>query len=518
MKKGGRQIAKAALVVMSLFVLSRVLGLVRQMVIAAQFGTSDDIDAYVAAARIPEMIFLVVTGGALGSAFIPTFTGHLARGDRAGAWQLASAAINLTLIALSIIAGLSALLAPALVPTILAPGFDDPNKQALTSETLRILLISSVIFGASGIIMSVLNANQHFLLPALASSLYNLAIIGGTLILGPHIGVRGIAVGAVIGSALHLLIQIPILPKYGARYALTLGLKNPSVHEIGRLMVPRMLGTAIVQLNFVINNSLASTMGSGAVSAFDYAFRLLLLPQGVLAQAIGTAAFPTFAEQAACQDWDDMRHTLATTLRTVFFLAIPATVGLLTLGRPLISILFERGRFSQSSTDEVAWTLAFFALGLVGHSGIEIIARAFYALHDTLTPVWVGGLSVGINVLLSLTLPKVFEWASWPPYAGLALANSIATLLETVVLLVLIRRKLGGLEGQETATAFIKSAIAALAMGLIVTGWQTLLPDVGSLAIGASGILLGITTYLGAAWILRTKELKSITRILRRRQ
>jgi len=515
MSAGGRQIAKAATLVMGLFVVSRVLGLVRQVAIGALFGTSGDLDAYLAAARISETVFLVVAGGALGSAFIPTFADHLASGDGGGAWRLASAVANLALIVLTAIAGLTAIFAPALVRTVIAPGFGPPQR-ALTASVLRLMLISPVIFGVSGVVMGALNAHQHFLLPALAPSAYNLSIVGGALLLGPRLGVRGMAVGVVVGAALHLLVQVPGLVHYGARYVPTLGLDDPSVREVGRLMAPRILGTAVAQLNFVVNNSLASGLGEGAVSAINYAWLLMMLPQGVFAQAVGTAAFPTFAGQVARGERDEMRSTLAATLRAVFFLSLPATVGLLVLGRPLVGLFFERGAFEATSTEAVAWALAFYALGLVGHAGLEIVARAFYALHDTLTPVWVGGLAMGLNVALSLALPGVFGLAGWPPHAGLALANSVATLLELSVLLVLIRRRMDGLEGRRTLAAFARSGLAALAMGAVLLGWRALLPGAGALVLGGGGVVLGVAVYLGVALLLRVEELRAGGRLIRR--
>jgi len=515
MNEGGKKIARAATLVMALFFFCRVLGLVRQMVIGALFGTSGDLDAYLAAARISEMVFLVVAGGALGSAFIPTFADHLARDDHAGAWRMASAVANLVLIVLTVIAGLLALFAPALVRTVIAPGFEPP-RQALTATLLQLTLISTVIFGVSGIVMGALNAYQHFLLPALAPSVYNLSIIGGALLLGPRLGVRGMAIGVVVGAALHLLVQVPGLIRYGARYTPTLELDNPSVREVGRLMAPRILGTAIIQLNFVVNNSLASRLGEGAVSAINFAWLLMTLPQGIFAQAVGTAAFPTFARQAARGERAEMRSTLAAILRAIFFLCLPATVGLVVLGRPLVGLLFERGAFETSSTDAVTWALALYALGLIGHAGLEIVARAFYALHDTLTPVWVGGVAMALNVVLSLTLPGAFEATGWPPYAGLALANSIATLIELVVLLILIQRRMDGLEGRRTAVAFVKSGLAALAMGAVLLGWQALLPDAGTLLVGGGGIVLGAATFLIAALLLRAEELPAVVSLLRR--
>jgi putative peptidoglycan lipid II flippase len=515
MTSGGRQIVKAATLVMGLFVVSRVLGLARQMVFGALFGTSGELDAYLDAARIPEMIFLVVAGGALGSAFIPTFAGYLEKQDDAGAWRLASAVANLALIVLTVAAGLIAVFAPVLVRVAIAPGFGQA-QQTLTVSLLRLMLISPIIFGVSGVVMGVLNAHQHFLLPALAPSVYNLSIIGGAVLLGPRLGVRGMAIGVVVGSLLHLLVQVPGLLRHGARYVPTLGLSDPGVHEVGRLMAPRMLGTAIAQINFVVNNSLASTMGEGAISAITYAWLLMLLPQGVFAQAVGTAAFPTFAAQAARGERAEMRSTLAATLRVVFSLCLPATAGLVVLARPLVALLFERGAFEVTSTEAVAWALAFYALGLVGHAGLEIIARAFYALHDTFTPVWVGGLAMGLNVVLSLTLPGVFDRAGWPPHAGLALANSIATLLELVVLMALVRRRMDGLEGRRTLTAFAKSGLASLAMGAILLGWQVVLPRAGTLVLGGGGIVLGVAVYLGAALLLRMGELGAVMGLIRR--
>jgi len=514
MHQGGRQVAKAATLVMSLFIVSRTLGIVRQMVMGAMFGTSGQLDAYMTASRIPEMIFLVVAGGALGSAFIPTFSSYAAKDRMAEAWRLTSSIVNLVLITLVIISGLIWVFAPTLVRTILAPGYA-PTQQAVTVRLLRVLLLSSIIFGVSGVVMAALNAEQHFLLPALAPSLYNIAIIGGAVLLGPRIGVMGLAIGAVSGSLFHLLIQIPGLRRRGAIYTPTLGLHSAAVRHIGRLMAPRVVGTAIAQLNFVINNSLASRLGVGAVSAINYAWLVMLLPQGIFAQAIGTAAFPTFADQVARDKIDEMRETLSGTLRTVFFLSLPATVGLVVLNRPLVVILFQRGAFQAASTDAVAGAVALYALGLVGHSGLEIIARAFYALHDTFTPVWVGAIAVATNIALSIVLPSIFGQAGWPSHYGLALANSAATLIEMSLLLLLIRNKMHGIGGRQIAGSFVRAGTAALAMGIPLIGWQLLWPHTDPLLLTGGGITLGAVTYLGIALLLGVEEPRRILSLLR---
>lgn len=505
-----RQIAQAASIVMVAFALSRVLGLVRQMAIAGQFGTGAGMDAYQAAFRLPDIIFQLVAGGALASAFIPTFTGYLTRGDRAGAWRLASTIVNLLLVILTLTAALSALITPWLVDWIIAPGFD-AETAALTARLMRVMLISSVIFGISGVIMGALNAHQHFLLPAVAPMFYNLAIIGGALFLASPMGVMGLAVGVVAGSVLHLLIQVPGLMRLGAHYTPGLTVRDPGVREVVRLMGPRVLGLAVVHLNFLVNTNMASRLGEGAVSALNFAWLLMLLPQGVFAQAVATAAFPTFAEQMARGERAAMRSALAATLRVIFALSLPAAVGLAVLRGPLVALLFERGAFGGTSTDLVAWALLFYALGLVAHAGLEIVARAFYAMHDTKTPLLVGGGAMLLNVGLSLTLPSLFESVGWFAHGGLALANSLATTLELAALLWLIRGRLGGLEGRRTFPMLLRSTVAATLMGLVLGALLWALPGVSALLLGPLAIVLGVGVYLVAAWALGVGEARAVT-------
>ncbi|MGD9101208.1 MAG: murein biosynthesis integral membrane protein MurJ [Anaerolineae bacterium] len=511
-----RQIARAASIVMVAFALSRALGLVRQMVIAGSFGTSMEMDAYQAAFRLPDLLFQLMAGGALGSAFIPTFSGYLAREDRAGAWRLTSAIVNLLLALLTLTALLAALVAPWLVERVIAPGFD-AEKAALIVRLMRVMLISSVIFGVSGVIMGALNAQQHFVLPAVAPLLYNLSIIGGVLLLAPSWGVMGLAAGVVVGAALHLLVQVPGLVRFRARYTPVLTLRDPGVRQVARLMGPRVLGLAVVQLNFLVNTNLGSRLGEGAVSALNYAWLLMLLPQGVFAQAVATAAFPTFAEQVARGQRAAMRAALAATLRAVFALSLPAAVGLAVLRGPLVALLFERGDFDQTSTTMVAWALLFYALGLVAHAGLEIVARAFYALHDTKTPLLVGGGAMLLNVALSLTLPSLFESAGVLALGGLALANSLATTLELLGLLWLIRGRLNGLEGRRSLPALLRSAVAATLMGLALGALLWAWSDLNALLLGPAGVALGGLVYLVAAWALGVEEVRGVVSRVRRK-
>ncbi len=510
-----RRVAKAALLVMAAFTVSRLLGLVRQVVFGAYFGTGPEMDAYVAAQRLPEMIFLVVAGGALGSAFIPTFTGRLALGERARAWRLASSIINLLIVLLVPISAAAIAAAPWLVRTLIAPALP-PEVQMRTAELMRVMLLSTTIFAVSGVVMGILNGHQHFLLPALAPILYNVALIVGA-IWGAHggMGAMGAAIGMVVGAVLHLLVQVPGLIRYHARYTPTLGLGDEDVREVGRLMLPRVFGVAAVQINLVITNNLASRLGMGAISALDYAWRLMLLPQGVFAQAVGTAVFPTFSEQAARGDLAALRETLRAMVRIVIVLMLPATVGLVVLGEPLIALFFQRGAFGATSTRAVAWALAFFALGLTGHSLIEILARAFYALHDTWTPALTAAMAVGVNVGLGLLLPPLFRRAGMPAHAGLALANALAALVEMGWLLRQMERRLGGLGG--LADGVFRAGLASLLMGGAV--WLTLrfLPPAAWLQ-SMVGVGVGVAAYALAAQALGIDELRQAVKLVLRKR
>ncbi len=522
MSAGDRQaaatarVARAAGPVMVLFVASRGLGLLREMVISRQFGTSGTLDAYLAAFRLPDILFQVVAGGALASAFIPTFATYWERDDRAGAWRLASAVINLVFLLTVLLAAASWLLAPWLVRTVIAPGFG-ADRQALTASLMRIMLITPAVFGVSGVIMGILNARQHFALPALAPVLYNLGIIGGALLLAPSMDVRGLAVGVVAGSLGHLVVQVPALARQGMRYVPLLGLRDAGVREVGRLMVPRMVGLAAVQLNFLVNTILASGLAAGSISALNYAWLLMLLPQGVVAQAVATAAFPTFSAQAARGELAEMRSTLVSTLRAVLYLALPAAVGLVVLRAPLVEVIFQRGAFSAASTGRVAGALALYALGLPAHSAVEILVRAFYAMHDTRTPVGISAAAMALNIGLSVALMAGFGAAGWAPYGGLALANSLATTLEMGALLGVLRRRLGGLGGRPLGTSLARSGAASAAMaGLLLVLLRLLAGQSAWLTAGA-GLAAGALAYAGLSLALGATEPQAMAAVLRRR-
>ncbi len=495
---------------MATFVASRLLGLVRDVVISAHFGTSDVLDAYYAASRLNDLIFTLIAGGALASAFIPTFAGYLARDDDGGAWRLASYIINIMLLVLAAVSLLAAIFAFPIVRDLLGLGFN-AAKQELTAALLRLLLIAPTIFGISGVVMGLLNARQNFWLPGIAPSMYNLGMIGGVIFLSSSLGIYGLAIGAVVGAALHLLVQVPGLIKAGARFTPRLGLRDPGVRRVFRLMAPRVLGLATVQLNFIVETILASTLGTGAVSALNYAWRVMLLPQGVVAQSVAIAAFPTFSDQFARGQLDQLRSALSATLRSILFIAIPSAVGLLVLRMPLIQLLFQRGQFQDTSTELVATALGFYALGLIGHSGIEILTRAFYGMHDTRTPVILGILSLIVNLVLSLSLIQVMQ------IAGLALANTIAALTEMTLLTVVLRKRLGGLDDRRVVHTTLKTLVASIVMALGVIVFLQSVENAGILVRAIGGMMIGVGVFFTAVLLLRVEELNSVIDLVRRK-
>ncbi len=513
-----RGIANAALLVMVFFVLSRFTGLAREIIVGAQFGTSGELDAYLAAFRVPDLLFQLVAGGALGSAFIPTFSGFWVKGEKRAAWLLFSHVLNGITLILVLLAALGAILAVPLVANIIAPGFSS-EQQALTADLMRWMLLSTVVFGASGLIMGALNAVQHFLMPAAAPVVYNLSIIAGALFLAPRWGIYGLVAGVLIGALGHLLVQIPALFRYQARYTLSLSVRDPAVREVARLMGPRVLGLFFVQMHFLVNTILASNLAEGSLSALNYAWLIMLLPVGIFAQAVATAAFPTFAAQIADGQQNAMRGTFGNILRTVLFLTIPAAVGLLVLAVPVVTVLLQRGAFTAQSTQMVAYALRFYALGLVAHATVEITVRAFYALHDTLTPVAVGIGAMFLNILLSVW------WVRYWSFGGLALANSVATSLEMVLMLALLSRKMNGIEMRRLLLAVFRNGGAALLMGGIVWGWLRWMQTqtwnaspVSAMWIAAIvGLLLAVVVYLAGGLLFRSNELKPALALLKRR-
>lgn len=546
------QIIRAAVVVLLGFLASGVLGVVRTAVFSAIFGTSAQLDAFYAAQRIPEMLFVLVAGGALGSSFIPVFSRYLSAEDEAGAWRLASAVMTLSVLAAVVLAIVIVLLAPILVPALLVPGAP-ANEQALTTSLTQLMLGTTVIFASSGLMMGILNAQQRFLWPALAASTYNIGMIIGALVFArllppvllfptvienlnnaaiystvlvwsseyaSHVNVYGLALGAVLGAVFHLLIQVPGLIQVRARLRVLLDWRVPGVLEVLRLMGPRVLGLAVVQINFAVNVAFASGMVDGSLVALNTAWFLMFFTLGVLGQSVGTAVFPTLSALVAENDMAGYRERLASAMRSVLFLAFPASVGLIMLSAPIISVLFERGAWTEESTQATAWALSFFAMGIAGHALLEVLSRAFYALSDTWTPVRIGLAAMVSNIVLSFVFIQfIGEPGSLVrgPFAGLALANSVTTLLESAILWWLLSRRMNGIKDRYIINGALKALAAALGMGVVVWGSSMVMIGQHNLILSAVGVSAGLVSFFLLALLLRLEELSILTRRVLRR-
>lgn len=503
---------------MAAFVFSNLVGLLRTMLTSRAFGTGMEIEAFTPANRVTETLFTLVAGGALASAFIPTYTGLLTHGDRRSASRLASAIAAWIVIIGSLVAVITGIFAPLVVRYLLAPSFvATPAKFDLTVQLMRLMLPTVVIFGLSGLVMGILNSHQVFLIPALTPAMYSVGIIFGILVLSPSMGIYGMAWGALIGAVLHLGSQLPALLRLKGGYTLTLGIDLPAVREVVRLLGPRLLGVAVVQLNFWINILLASGMVEGSINGLQYAFTLMLMPQAAIAQSIATASMPTFSAQVARGRPEEMRSSLAAALRGVLLLSLPASLGLILLRWPIIGLLLQGGEFGPHSSELVTWALAWYAAGLVSHSVVEILARGFYANHDTKTPVVVGSIAMALNIVFSLGLAALFDSLGWMPHGGLALANTLATTLEMIGLIVLMRRRLAGLEVRSLFKTFALAAAASGGMGLVLWGWLVASTGMASWVIALGGVALGGLVYGGLVLLLGVPEARGLVSAVRSR-
>ncbi|HEU5088159.1 MAG TPA: murein biosynthesis integral membrane protein MurJ [Roseiflexaceae bacterium] len=515
------------LVVAGSYFLSRILGLIREIIISHQYGTSAQLDAFRATFGIIDLIYIVIAGGALGSAFIPVFAGFLAQKRERAAWRLASALFHLALAGLVAACALIAVLAEPIVAATVGRGFD-PETRALTVWLLRLMIVQPLLLGLGGLAKATLESFDRFALPALASNVYNVGIILGAL-LAPWLGVNGLVIGVILGALGFVVVQLPGLRDVGAQYHQYAWLDAPGVGQVGRLIGPRLFGQAVWQINMLAIASFASLVGSGAVAANGYALQLMMLPHGLLALSVGTVIFPQLSRAMASGDRAGVRVRALGALRTVLFVALPASALMGALGVPIVRLLFERGAFDATSTQLTSQALHYYLYGLAAFTGSEIAVRTFYAMQDTRTPVAIGAVAVIANIGLGWGLLQ-----AGAGLAGLALAFSIANTLELALLLALLGRKLGTL-GAGFWWAVARMALAALLMlgGLLAfRAWTA--PLVPAILAGAPyrwpqdfvplalwtacATLVGAGVYAGLALLLRIPELRAVAeRVVRRR-
>ena len=522
-----RKLAQGALVVMTGFLLSRLLGAVRNIVIAAHFGAGTEYGAYVAAIALPDLVFQVLVGGAVGSAFIPVFKRYHAVGRDDEAWHLTSSVINVfALVAVATCAVLAIFARP--VMDVWVAG-QDAQFRDLVANLTRVLLISPAIFAVSTFCSSVLNSYNRFAIAAMAPLMYNLAISGAAWLLSGPLGIYSLALGAVVGALLHLLVQLPFCLRLGMRWRPVVDLGHSGVREVVRLFAPRVLGLGVVQLNQVLSAIvLASFIGAVSIGYLNYAWQLIMLPLA-LAMAVGTAVFPTLSEESALNNRARFEQVFLLSMRMILFLTVPASIGLIVLGEPIIRLVFQHGQFDSTSTTGVASAMVFYALGLTGHATVEIVDRVFYARHDTRTPVLAAVLAVGINLTASLVLIQTGlgqrDAEDWQlsRVRGLAFASTVAALVEAGVLLRFTSLRMPGLTMARLTTPALRIIAASLVMGLPVA-WLAAQLDPLLRPYGTPGVALllaicvsaGAALYAAASLAFHSDEIYALLRLVRR--
>jgi len=499
-------IVRSALLVACLFAADKLLGIVREAAVGRAFGTSAVLDAYFAAFEVPEGLNTIVTGAALTTALIPVLSNVICHSGRQEVWRLFSCVINWVLIVTGLACMAAAILARPII-LALAPGFiEQPAQAALATRLMRLVLIQTLVFSASTVLTGTLEAHKHFLLPALGPMCYTAGRILGALVLAPRWGIFGLAWGGIGGALAHLLVKLPWLVQHRAHWMPVLF--HPALPGLLRLMGPRVLGMGVTYVTFVLPTTFGSFLPAGAIAAYEYAWKLMQLPETILGTAIGTVVFPTLAGMASRGDEDDLRRTFSWALRLILALSIPAAVGLVVVGRPLTALLLQRGVFDELATARVYQALRFLALGLVTHSVLEVVARVFYARRDMWTPLWAA--------LCGLALNAAVGWALLPylEQGAIALANAMGAGLQVVLLLLAARRLVGRAEGWKLGISSARTMLAATVMGGALIAFQMLLPGAGSLVTGVGSGLLGVLIYATVAVMLGSEEIRMLPRLL----
>lgn len=513
-----REIARAAGVVSGATLLSRILGFVRDLIIARAFGAGTATDAFFAAFRLPNMLRELLGEGALSAAFVPVFTESLSKRGRQGAWRLVWSVLTLLIVILVLVCVTGILFAPFLVQLI-APGFQSiPSKLSLAVLLARIMFPYIIFVGLAALLMAILNAQGHFATPALSPSMLNIAMILCALFLAPYVDppILALAIGVLLGGAGQLLVQVPVAWRQGMRAGQGLDLRDPDIGRIARLMAPGVAGLAITQVNVFIGTFLASFLIEGSISVLYYAFRLIQFPIGVFGVAIATAAFPTMARQAAADSLGEIGATAADSLRLVLFVTLPCMVGLLVFRVPIVQLLFERGAFDRALTLRTADAVFFYALGLGAYVSTRVLVPAFYSIQDTATPVKIGAAAVLVNIGASLLLMRPLG------AGGLALATALSSFVNLGLLVSTLRRRLGRLGTSPFFPSLLRMGGASATMGLIAMGLLyvqdpvTIEPALHRAMVVALELIVSLAAYLAAAVCLGSQEpISLLQRVIR---
>jgi putative peptidoglycan lipid II flippase len=515
-RTSARTLAKAGLVVSSTYLVSRILGYLRVLLVTTTFGAGDQLDAFNAAFRIPDLIFQLVAAGAVASALVPMVGGLLATEQQARAWRIVSTVANLMLLCLAVLAVLAFVAAPAIVPAVIAPGFS-AAKLEQTIQLTRLMLLGPILLSLGAVATSALNADRRFAASAVAPIVYNLAIIAAAIFLSAGLGVTGLALGVIVGSFGHLAVQLPSLFRAGFRYHPRIDLGDEDARKALVLMAPRVVGLGASQITIVVMVALASGYGSGAVTDWTNAFTLLQIPLGVIGIPLGIVIFPSLARELAVGRTELYLELVTRSLRILLWVMLPIAALGMALRVQTVELLLGYGKVDEPNILLTADTLLLFLLGLAAHASIGVLARAFYARHDTRTPVAAAILAVVVNTTLAWALVGVIGL----PALGLAIA--VAAWIEAVALLVILARRERGLDLRGVSSVALRSLLgAAIAGGVAILAADAVGRVVGhpqpakllDLAEGAVGAATGGLAYLAVSVVLRIPELGTMVGIM----
>ena len=495
---------------------SRILGFVRDMVLARLFGATPAADAFFVAYRVPNLLRELFAEGSMSSAFIPVFTEYHQRRGKADAWELASAVFTTLLTILTGLTLLGILAAPAIV-WLLAPGFHDlPDKLATTTWLTRVMFPYLLFISLAALAMGVLNSVRAFAAPAFSPVLFNVCIISAAFFLSPLLNepIFGVAIGVVVGGAAQFFMQLPGLKTRGLLFGWRFQPRHPGVVRIGKLLVPSLLGMSVTQVNITVSTILASFF-AGAPTYLFYGMRLIQFPLGIFGVALATAILPTLSAQATRGALDELRVTLGFGLRMILFIILPAMVGLILLRVPIVHLFFEHGTFTADDTAATATAVLCYAVGLWAFAGVRIIVAAYYSLQDTKTPAIAAVTAVLANIALSLVLMGPLR------HAGLALATALASMVNGTILVAVLNRRLGGVDWGsilKSAGRVMLATAPVVAACLWVAGaavWTHQGEWIAKSVMLFVAIGLSITGYIAVHALLRSDELDALWGMVR---
>ncbi len=542
MKKEGKITRSVAGVSVSTLA-SRILGYLRDMLIANFFGAGLVADAFFVAYRIPNLLRRLLGEGALSASFIPVFTEYLTTKPKEEAQRLARISGLLLLTILSILTILGIIFSPIIV-RVIAPGFiKDPEKLSLTITLTRILFPFMMAIGMAALALGILNSLHRFIIPALAPCLLSISEISFILFICPLMErpIIGLVLGVLVGGFAQFFFQVPSLVRRG--FVIPAGksssnprlklmdypqnllkklsvlwkrwisiLNHPGVKRIGLLMLPATLGLSVSQVNTFVDTICATMLREGSVTALYYANRLMQLPLALFGTAIATVALPMMSRSVAATNMEELKDTLSLSLRMIMFTIIPASLGLIILGNPIISLLFERGRFTSQATQATSWALLFYSTGIVAYAGVKVVASAFYSMQDTRTPVKIASIAMVANIVLNLILMRILD------VGGLAFATAIASFINLLILLFYLKKKIGRLGGKRVLLSLAKILLASSAMGIACIYSSRLLGQINKLIQVAGTILICVIIYILVTHLLRCDEIKYVWKIITRKE